>query len=166
MLLVVKLPGQQLAAASVASPSHQDRLFYVRDCSSSLRFLVDTGAEVSVVPPSRAERCLASPGKFRLQAINGSDIATFGVRSLTLDLGLRRTFRWVFVIADISQPILISCTILVCSLTFDIVRSLTPRHTCGSMALHVQISPHPQDLHVPSRTTPTPFLSYSPSSRQ
>ena len=106
MLLVVKLPGRPLAGASVAGPSHQGRLFYVRDCSSSLRFLVDTGAEVSIVPPSRAERCPASPGKFRLQAINGSDIATFGVRSLTLDLGLRRTFRWVFVIADISQPIL------------------------------------------------------------
>ena len=33
-------------------------------------------------------------------------LATYGTRSLTLDLGLRRAFRLVFVIADISKPIL------------------------------------------------------------
>lgn len=41
-----------------------------------------------------------------MKAVNGSEIATFGVRSLTLNLGLRRTFRWVFVVADVKQPIL------------------------------------------------------------
>ena len=101
----VKLHGRPLAATSVAGPSPQGRLFHIRDRSSSLRFLVDTGAQVSIVPPSRAER---STGKrnVRLQAINGSEIATFGVRSLTLDIGLGRSFPWVFVIADIPQPIL------------------------------------------------------------
>ena len=52
MLLGVKLPGRPLAAASVAGQSHQGCLFYVQDSSSSLRFLVDTSTEVSVVPPS------------------------------------------------------------------------------------------------------------------
>ena len=75
------------------------------DRRSGLRFLVDTGAEASVIPPSRTER------KHRqehsgLQAVNGTPIATYGSRSLTLDLGLRRTFRWVFTIADIQSPIL------------------------------------------------------------
>ena len=64
-----------------------------------MRFLVDTGAEVSVIPPSRTER--RHPAHLTLQAIN-----TFGTRSLTLDLGLRRTFRWVFVIANVQHPIL------------------------------------------------------------
>ena len=32
------------------------RLFYVRDCLSGLQFLVDTGAEVSIVSPSRTNR--------------------------------------------------------------------------------------------------------------
>ncbi len=31
---------------------------------------------------------------------------TYGTRSLTLDLGLRRTFRWVFIIANVKKPIL------------------------------------------------------------
>ena len=100
-----KLPGRSLAATSVAGQPPQGRLFYVRDRSSSLRFLVDTGAQVSIIPPTRSDRA-AKPGEFRLQAINGSDIPTFGVRSLTLDIGLRRTFRWVFVIADVPRPVL------------------------------------------------------------
>ena len=41
-----------------------------------------------------------------LQAVNTTTIATYGTRSLTLDLGLRRTFRWLFVIADVRIPIL------------------------------------------------------------
>ncbi|BHF70385.1 hypothetical protein SprV_0301343500 [Sparganum proliferum] len=35
-------------------------------------------------------------------AANNSSIPTFGQRSITLDLGLRRIFRWVFIIADVS----------------------------------------------------------------
>ncbi len=101
----VKLPGRSLAATSVTGPSPKGRLFYVYDKSTALHFLVDTGAQVSIVPPSSAERS-AGPGELRLQAINGSNIPTFGLRSLTLDLGLHRAFRWVFVIADVPQPVL------------------------------------------------------------
>ena len=79
-------------------------LFYVVDRSSSVRFLVDTGAEVSVVPPSRIKR--QHQQDLTLQAANNTSIATYSKRSLTLDLGLRHTFRWVFVIADVKHPIL------------------------------------------------------------
>ena len=41
-----------------------------------------------------------------LQAANKTPIRTFGQRSLTLRLGLRRTFPWIFVLADVSQPII------------------------------------------------------------
>ena len=80
------------------------RLFYVHDHSTGFRFLVDTGAEVSVVPPSRTDR--NRRGNFCLQAVNRTDITTYGLRSLSLTLGLCRNFRWVFVIADVKQPIL------------------------------------------------------------
>ena len=82
------------------------RLFYVRDRLSGLQFLVDTGAEVSIVPPSRTDRTNCQGQQFSLQAVNSTNIATYGVRSLTLDLGLRRTFHWTFIIADIKKPIL------------------------------------------------------------
>ncbi len=66
----VKLPGRSLVATSVAGPSPKGRLFYVYDKSTALCFLVDTGAQVSIIPPSSAE-CSAGPGELRLQAING-----------------------------------------------------------------------------------------------
>ena len=39
------------------------------------------------------------------QAVNKTPIPTYGEKSLTLDSGLRRTFRWIFVIADLALPI-------------------------------------------------------------
>ena len=53
---------------------------------------------------SRTERP-RQPDPLTLQAVNNTSIKTYGKRSLTLDLGLRRTFRWVFVIADIKRSI-------------------------------------------------------------
>ena len=41
-----------------------------------------------------------------LQAVNKSVISTFGEKSMTLDIGLRRSFRWIFIIADLPFPIL------------------------------------------------------------
>ena len=66
---------------------------------------MDTGAEVSVLPPSRVERKRPHES-LTLQAVNGYPIATYGTRSITLDLGFRRTFRWVFILADVERPIL------------------------------------------------------------
>ncbi|BHF62327.1 hypothetical protein SprV_0200530900 [Sparganum proliferum] len=41
-----------------------------------------------------------------LQAVNSSPITTFGFRSLSLDIGLRRLFPWIFVVADVPTAIL------------------------------------------------------------
>ena len=84
----------------------QGHLFHVVDMSSGLCFLVDTGAEVSVIPPSQTDRKCPQQN-FTLQAVNNTSITTYGSRSLsTLNLGLRRTFRWIFIIADVQHPIL------------------------------------------------------------
>ena len=52
-------------ATGVPSQPHTSRLFFISDRSSGLRFLVDTGAEVSVIPPSRTDR-LTQPGSLVL----------------------------------------------------------------------------------------------------
>lgn len=82
------------------------RLLYVQDRIAKQRFLIDTGAQVSVIPATTSDRkirqCLTPP----LQAANKSTIRTYGLRSLTLDIGLRRTFRWLFVVADVDRAIL------------------------------------------------------------
>lgn len=73
--------------------------------ASKLTFLVGTGAQVSVLPPTRADHLHKQEG-FTLSAVNSTAIATYGTRSLTLNISLRRTFQWIFVVANISKPIL------------------------------------------------------------
>ena len=100
----VKLPGRTLMATSVAGPTHS-RLFYVTDKVTGTRFLVDTGSEVSVIPPSLSDR-RHPPDKFTLTAVNNTSISTYGKRSLTLNLGLRRSFSWIFIVAEVQKPII------------------------------------------------------------
>ena len=104
MLLPGKRPGQPLIATSV-SGQQPSRLFYVTDSLTGLCFLVDTGAEISVVPPSALDRkhCKDS---FSLQAVNNTPIATYGTQLHTLNIGLRCKFQWIFIIADVQNPIL------------------------------------------------------------
>ena len=82
------------------------RQFRVRDQDTGSSYLVDTGAMVSVVPPTSAERRNGPTEGMLLQAANGSQIKTYGQRSVTINLGLRRVFKWVFVVADVKQNIL------------------------------------------------------------
>ncbi len=84
---------------------NNSRLFFVSDVTTGLKFLVDTGAEISVIPPSQFERN-NPPNSFQLQAVNNSPIPTFGKRSLSLNIGLRRQLGWIFVIASVKNPIL------------------------------------------------------------
>lgn len=104
MLTSGKRTGQPLTATSVAGLT-SSRLFYITDPSTKLRFLVDTGAEVSIITPSHFERHYRQTN-ITLQAVNSTPIATYGKRSLSLDLGLRRIFHWIFIIADVKTPIL------------------------------------------------------------
>ncbi|GBM30905.1 hypothetical protein AVEN_9789-1 [Araneus ventricosus] len=73
----------------------------IHDRPSGLSFLVDTCADISVVPPSSAERCKPK-SLLNLLAANGTKINTYG----TLNIGLRRIFPLSFIIADVSRPIL------------------------------------------------------------
>ncbi|CAE1163767.1 unnamed protein product [Acanthosepion pharaonis] len=43
---------------------------------------------------------------YKLQAANGSTIETYGAKTLTLNIGMRRDFTWTFTQADVKTPIL------------------------------------------------------------
>src|ERR1700755_2291527 len=111
-LLVPGKPADRLViAVANAGPSSQpiqQRLLLIFAPLSSLNYLIDTGAQISLLPKacvssaSVSSPCLGPS----LYAANGSTIATFGEKSCTLDLGLKRAFRWVCTIADVSQPII------------------------------------------------------------
>nr|VZI36753.1 unnamed protein product [Spirometra erinaceieuropaei] len=96
-------PTVEATATESVANLHTRRLF-LWDRIAGAKCLVDSGAEVSVVPPTPAERKTRS--SFCLTAANNSSISTFGQRSITLDLGLRRIFRWVFIIADVSVALI------------------------------------------------------------
>ena len=81
------------------------RLLTIQDPVSKASYLIDTGAEVSVIPPRPEDRrqpldCV------QLQAANGSSIQTFGRRAETIELGLAKSFPWNFIIAEVTKPII------------------------------------------------------------
>ena len=95
---------QLLVVTSEADPQ-AGRLLYITDWESRLCFLIDTGSEVSIIPPSKAER-KNQQHTFGLLVANNSPILIYGTHSLTLNLGLCRTFQWLFMIANMRNPIL------------------------------------------------------------
>ncbi|CAE1269582.1 unnamed protein product [Acanthosepion pharaonis] len=48
----------------------------------------------------------AKPTLFKLRAANGSAINTYGERTLTLNIGVRRDFTWIFTVSNVKIPIL------------------------------------------------------------
>ena len=103
-----KLLFQPLGVAAVGSDKVKNTL-YVADLTTGSRFLVDSGAEVSVFPLSKA--ILDNRYTFnindppRLMAANGSPIKTFGTTEIILNLG-KRCFKHQFLVADVTRPIL------------------------------------------------------------
>ncbi|GFY31713.1 hypothetical protein TNCV_4200231 [Trichonephila clavipes] len=89
----------------MAEPSkHTNRLFLL-DRKSGQKFLIDSGSEICVIPPSPTMN--KSPqSNFSLFAANNTKIPAYGVVRKKLNLGLRRPFIWTFIIADVSSPII------------------------------------------------------------
>ena len=100
--LVGKRAGRSPVVATAAG--HTSGLLFLCDTVSKRQFLVDTGAEVSVVPASGLDRRTMQKGT-SLLAANGSSISTYGMRTLPLHFASNK-YRWNFVIADVSRPLL------------------------------------------------------------
>ena len=78
-------------------------LLHVRDTNSGALFLIDTGAEVSIIPPAASD--LRRPPTLNLVAANGSRIRSFGTRQMTLKVnGVR--YNWRFQVAEVNKPII------------------------------------------------------------
>lgn len=92
-----------LAEAEPSVETNSHRLFVV-DKNSQHRFLIDTGANISVLP-----RPIGAKPKsldFQLYAANNTTIPTYGEKTITLDLNLRRPFKWTFIVAEVDKPII------------------------------------------------------------
>ena len=70
---------------------------------SGLDFLIDTGAEISLIPATGVN---TAPAELQLFAANSTPIKTFGEKRLVLDLRLKRPIAWDFCIAAVPTPII------------------------------------------------------------
>ena len=103
----------------------------------NIRFLVDTGAEYSIVPAKPAHRA-RQPRGLDLQAANNSGIRTCGQRILKLSLGSRQN--WIFLIADVSHPLLGSDFLSSHDLLVDTKRGRLIDHQISLISLDSQTS--------------------------
>ena len=92
------------AVASSPKLSHS-KLLYVADKGHKYRYLIDTGAAVSVLPKSCANG-ISDAGSLPLVAANNSTIHTYGNCKRVVDVGLKREYPWTFIVADVQQPII------------------------------------------------------------
>ncbi|KAJ8871607.1 hypothetical protein PR048_027934 [Dryococelus australis] len=98
-----KCGGSPLMAANVASRNSCH--LFITDAHSGVRFLIDTGADISVLPPTSREKTNTDESK-ELYAAKGSITRTFGERLLKFDLGLNCSYVWPSVLADVRTPII------------------------------------------------------------
>ncbi|KFD60597.1 hypothetical protein M514_27230 [Trichuris suis] len=97
--------GHRQANAAHLATSRKVHLLYARDRNSGRRFLIDTGAELSVVPPTGMQTRTAVSTR-PLAAANNSTIKTYGTCTLPLHFLPHHHFKWTFTVADVSQPLL------------------------------------------------------------
>ncbi|XP_028036307.1 uncharacterized protein LOC114247520 [Bombyx mandarina] len=83
----------------------ESRRLFVTESATKRRFLIDTGSDLSCYPYQwLANKPIRS--NYTLAAANGSEIRTFGHIEMALNLGLRQTFQWRFIIADVNTAII------------------------------------------------------------
>lgn len=91
------------AVDSVTPQQHRSPRLFIKEKIRGHRFLVDSGADVSLIPAAADDKIDDS---VVLYAANNTRIETCGVKILTIDLGLRRKFQWPFIVAKINKGIL------------------------------------------------------------
>ena len=87
IFVVGKLDARPTVATTLGGV--QSSRLILGDFKNKLYFLIDTGADISVLPLSSAKGNVA-PSEFKVYAADGTPIPTFGSRTLSLDLGLRQ----------------------------------------------------------------------------
>lgn len=93
------------ATVNVVDPPSPPQLV-LRDAISGRTFLIDTGAQVSLIPATQKDKgrptTTDSP---KLSAANGTAIPSYGIQKSTLSFN-RRLFTATLIIADVRRPIL------------------------------------------------------------
>ena len=109
---------------ATSSPGpYVSRLLFLVNRNRVVLFPCGYRGSVSIVRPSAAER--KNRQEYSLHAADNSAIVIFGERLLQLHLGLRRSFLWVFTLADTRYSILgVDCV-----RHFNLIVSCMPQHS-------------------------------------
>ena len=95
---------QPVATVATLAAEHKSSRLFIFDRRSHIKFLIDTGSDISVLPANRYKHL--KPSGPQLYAANGSIIRTYGQKLVKLDLELRREFNWSFTVADVTTAII------------------------------------------------------------
>lgn len=81
---------------------------FVHDTGNDIHFLVDTGAERSLMPVdyNKTGNVYEKDPFCYLIAANGSRIHTYGEQQITLTFSPNHKYNWTFILANIEEPIL------------------------------------------------------------
>ncbi len=102
-LLLHRLGFKQAGRALKAHTARpQSKLLHIYDRLSNYNFLIDTGAEVSILPAAQDHKSL--PFNTHFFAANGTKIPVFTRETLQLTLDLHRSFTWTFFVGAVSKP--------------------------------------------------------------
>ena len=106
-------------ADSATRPSQAG--FFIKDELSDYRFLVDTGAFRSILPPPGDINTINHPSSSDLVAANGTSIRTYG-EQVNIRLS-GQAYTWTFIIADVRHPLLGADFLSHYSLMVDVARN-------------------------------------------
>lgn len=104
MYVINKLVHPAVNAANGRMENVSRRLF-ITDKKNKITFLIDTGADLSVLPYTLFFSHKIDPDMY-LSAANGTRINSYGRKLLEVDLGLRRPFLHEFILAAVDRPII------------------------------------------------------------
>lgn len=102
-LVYGKRATRKVVSARPSASNKSGGLLYFTDIKSRIRYLIDTGAAVSVLPRGRGNKKTPS---YDLLAANDTAIATFGTEQETVWLTENISLPWDFVVANVREPIL------------------------------------------------------------
>ena len=89
---------------SITGSGDESCLLFLNDCTSGQCHLVDSGVEVSLLLATMSD--LRKKRKVPLFRRQMTLIHTYRTKTLSLDLGMDHKFTWIFIVADVSKPIL------------------------------------------------------------